>query len=387
MSRLPLCAVVALLSASASAQTSYPVSGIVTDSKGSIIAHAVVAAHTAGNKITRHTLSDANGHFAFELPQGTYEIDADAPGFATVQQMNIVVGQNGAQDIRLALNVSTVNEQVTVEAEASNSLAAQQAPLDARLDQRSARTEVNERFINNYLAPIADYSETTQMAPGTFSVNSNGIGLGDSKSYFRGFSDGNYDITFDGIPFEDTNSPTHHSWAFFPSQWLGGVDFDRSPGTASTVGPTPFGGSINLLSKPLTERMDIKGGVSYGSFNTLLVDGAMNTGSFGPGKKMRLMVDVHHLTSDGFQTYNHQERNAGSLKYAYRISDTRVLTGFAGVIHLNTNTPNFKGPLRSQVATLGYNYLLNNDPTSAAYYKYNCITFPPTSNTLAIRRT
>ena len=376
MRRLPLCVAATLMSVSAFAQTSSSLSGVVTDSKGSTVAHAVIAAHTAHNGVTRHTTSDASGHFSLDLPAGTYEINADAPGFATLQKPGVIVGAQQTTDLALALNVSSVNEQVTVEAEASNSLAAQQAPLDARLDQRSARTEVNERFIDNYLSPIADYSETTQMAPGTFSVNANGIGLGDSKSYFRGFSDGNYDITFDGIPFEDTNSPTHHSWAFFPSQWLGGVDFDRSPGTASTVGPTPFGGSINLLSKPLTDRLDIRGGVSYGSFNTLLVDGVLNSGKFGPAGKMHLMVDVHHLTSDGFQTYNNQERNAGSLKYEYKISDTRVLTGFAGVIHLNTNTPNFKGPLRSQVAALGYNFLLNNDPTSASYYKYNFYYVP-----------
>jgi iron complex outermembrane receptor protein len=38
----------------------------------------------------------------------------------------------------------------------------------------------------------------------------------------------------------------HHSCAFFPAQFLGGIDLDRSPGTASTVGPTRFGGSIQL---------------------------------------------------------------------------------------------------------------------------------------------
>ena len=91
-----------------------------------------------------------------------------------------------------------------------------------------------------------------QIVPGAFTTSSDGVGLGQSKTYFRGFQDGDYNIDFDGIPFYDTNTPTHHSWAFFPSQWIGGVDFDRSPGTASTIGPTPFGGSIHLLSKPLT---------------------------------------------------------------------------------------------------------------------------------------
>ena len=65
------------------------------------------------------------------------------------------------------------------------------------------------------------------MAPGTFAVNPNGIGLGDSKVFFRGFQDGQFTMTFDGIPWNDTNSPSHHSWAFFPGQWLGATDFKR----------------------------------------------------------------------------------------------------------------------------------------------------------------
>ena len=68
-------------------------------------------------------------------------------------------------------------------------------------------------------------------------------------------------MTFDGIPFEDTNSPTHHSWANFPSGWTDSVDFDRSAGLASDIGPTNFGGSIHLLSPELLPRPQHPGNV------------------------------------------------------------------------------------------------------------------------------
>jgi iron complex outermembrane recepter protein len=201
------------------------------------------------------------------------------------------------------------------------------------------------------------------MAPGTFSISTDGIGLGQDKTYFRGFADGNYDIDYDGVPFYDTNDPTHHTWAFFPNPWVGSVDFDRSPGSASTVGPTPFGGSIHLLSPTMEASPVVKATVSYGSFNTTLFDGTLDTGAFG-GKKSNLLVDVQHMRSDGFETNNFQTRNAGMLKYVYKFSENNVLTGFAGVVWLDSNTSN-NNPTRNQINTYGYNFLNSSDFNAA----------------------
>jgi iron complex outermembrane receptor protein len=304
-------------------------------------------------------------------------------------------GQTAHEDF--TLNVGVVVEQITVNA-GVDSIAAQSAPSGGFLEERSAQSLISNTYIENFTAPTADYGEIVQVVPGTFTLNSNGVGLGQSKTYFRGFPDGDYDIDFDGVPFYDTNSPTHHSWAFFPAQWTGGVDFDRSPGSASTIGPTPFGGSIHLLSKPLTSEQDARGTGSYSSWNTQLYDAAYNSGNFGffgDQKKSNLFVDVHRMTSDGYQSFNYQMRNGGSLLYQYSFSPRTVLTGFAGVIRLNANTPNFS-PTRCQALGLsagatytctGANsafvgaglrfYLTNNsDPVNWLDYRYNSYQVP-----------
>lgn len=361
-----------------SAQTgTASISGIVTDSLGAALPKANIALHSQDNSVSRKVVTDSAGHFEVAgLAAAHYQIDADAKGFAVVTRPDVVLTAGQSVELALSLRISDINEQVTVEADASNSVAAQLAPLDARLDARSARTEIMDHYIQNFTAPAADYAEIIQMAPGTFSINSNGVGLGDAKSYFRGFSDGNYDITFDGIPFEDTNSPTHHSWAFFPTPFVGGVDFDRSPGSAATVGPTPFGGSINLLSRNLSDTFNLRGGVSYGSFNTLLQNYELDSGKLGRNGKTRMNANFDHLTSDGFQTWNAQQRSAGSIKVQYTFSDEKVLTGFAGVLMLDTNTPNTKGPTRAQYQTQ-YNYLLQNtDSTRSDYAPYNFYHVP-----------
>jgi iron complex outermembrane receptor protein len=362
--------------------------GTVVDPIGSVVPGAAVTARNESTGASQRTTADAQGRFTFTgVPVAKYTVEASASGFASTSKRGVQLSSTQVQDLSLSLSVAAATDQITVEAANAGSIAAQLAPMDGLLEARSARTEISTAFIQNFTSPISDYSELLQMSPGTFSINSNGVGLGDSKTYFRGFPDGDYDITYDGIPFNDTNSPTHHSWAFFPSQWIGGIDFDRSPGSASTIGPTPFGGSINLLSKEMPTDQSIRGGVSYGSFNTLLYDGHYDSGNFGGrARRSNLFVDVHHFTSDGYQTFNYQTRNAGALKYQFHLSDKTTLTGFAGVVWLDSNTPNTKGPTRAQVAQFGDNYLLQNtDNTQATYYQYNYYHVPTDFEYVGVR--
>ena len=67
-------------------------------------------------------------------------------------------------------------------------------------------------------------------------ISVNGPGLGETKLTMRGLPDGQFNITWDGIPFGDTNGPTHHSTAYFPASVIGRVEVERGPGNASNLG-------------------------------------------------------------------------------------------------------------------------------------------------------
>ena len=153
------------------------------------------------------------------------------------------------EDISVTLYVDSISQSVTVQETVS--LAVDLAPMGNSLETMTAETQISSSVIQNLMAPVADFAEVIQQAPGAFSYNPNGIGLGQGKSFFRGFPDGNFGLTFDGIPFGDTNDGTHHSWASFPSQWISSTDIVRSPGLVSQFGPNNFGGNVDMKSPEL----------------------------------------------------------------------------------------------------------------------------------------
>jgi iron complex outermembrane receptor protein len=393
-----------LLPASILAQTTTAkIEGTVLDAQGKAVVDAAVTLTNAATGATKVVRTDSNGAYSFDgLAAGQYSVEATAGGFAKAAKSSISVADGQAQHVPLTLSINAISEMITVNA-GIESIASESAPSGGFIEERSPQSLISETYIKNFTAPIADFGELVQIVPGAFTTSSNGVGLGQSKTYFRGFPDGDYDIDFDGIPFYDTNTPTHHSWAFFPSQWVGGVDFDRSPGTASTIGPAPFGGTIHLLSEPLTSELDLRGTVSYGTWNTKLYDVAFNSGSFGffgSAKKSNLFADWHRMTSDGYQSFNYNMRNGGSLLYQYTISPKTVLTGFSGVLRLNSNGPNINSTrcmlygvdptgtyscananTASGLAPFtgaGIKFLLtnNSDPASWFDYQYNTYQVP-----------
>jgi iron complex outermembrane receptor protein len=358
------------------AQSTGTITGTVLDQAAKSIPGANVTVKNEAGSVGGTATSDTDGHFSIgNLAAGTYSVETTEPGFARNTRLAVPVAAGATKDLAITLNVDAISQSVTVEE--SVSMAVDLSPQGNTLDATSARTEISSNVITNFMAPVADFAEVIQQAPNAFSLNPNGIGLGQGKSYFRGFQDGQYTLTFDGIPFEDTNSPTHHSWASFPRQWISSTDFDRSPGQASDFGPTNFGGSINMKSPELQADPDIRGTFSYGSFNTKLYSLDLDSGLLGPGKKDALLANINAMTSDGYQTYNYQQRDAGYGKYQHRFSDRSSLSLYGGVVDIWNNTPNTTNPTRAQVAQFGDNYLLDNTPLLSNgtpdpyYYGYN----------------
>jgi iron complex outermembrane recepter protein len=337
------------------------IQGTIVDPRGQAVQGASVLLRNASQGAERKTTTDSEGKFNVGgLSAGSYTVEISAAGFAHGTNRTVTVSEGPAPALNISLVVASVAEEVTVQADHESTIATQLAPVKALLDTGSARSEISNNYIVNFTSPVTDFTEIIQAAPGTFSVSPNGVGLGDSDTSFRGFIDGDYTVTYDGIPFEDTNNPTHHSWAYFPGPSIGGVDFDRSPGTASDIGPANYGGSIHFLSPQLPSQQLFRLSESYGSWNTNLIDGEFNSGLFGGANpKANLWFDAHHMNSDGYQTYNYQARTAEALKFTYKFSDRSYLTVDGNSVILDANTPN-NNAMAYQIAQYGNNYLMDN---------------------------
>jgi len=260
---------------------------------------------------------------------------------------------------------------VEINGSAERKDAAQDSPSRNLLSARSAQSVVSDSFVRDNISPVADYTQVLSMTPGVFSYSPNGVGLGDAKVTLRGLSDSYTVFSFDGIPFNDTNGVSHHSWVFFPAQFIGGAVVDRSPGSAATIGQATFGGSVDLQSRVLKAERSTSVTASSGSWNTHLVGVEHETGNFGSDGSSNLLFNVHEMRSDGYETYNKQDRRAISAKFQTALGKDTELTLFASYLDLKNNTPNIKGLSRSNYEAGNYTYLLSNDPTRGDFYGYN----------------
>jgi outer membrane receptor protein involved in Fe transport len=95
------------------------IEGTCADQSGAVVPGVGLQARNVATGATYHATSDANGLFAFPVvPIGTYEIQAEKPGFATLIQKPVVVTVGARVSLTLKMSVAAQATKVTVTAEA-----------------------------------------------------------------------------------------------------------------------------------------------------------------------------------------------------------------------------------------------------------------------------
>ncbi|WP_158304361.1 TonB-dependent receptor [Beijerinckia indica] len=244
------------------------------------------------------------------------------------------------------------------------------APSQAPLNSIQPRAVVSDKFIQDVLVPTADFSSIVQYTPGVATRQPNGpLGGGENGLSIRGFGDGQFNITFDGIPFADPSDFSHHTGAYFPGFFLGQVAVDRGPGLASTIGYATFGGTIALNSKLVTDEFGGRVQGSYGSFSSWTTAGEVRTGVTNP-TGTRALLDFSHSQTAGALQYGNTDQTSFLAKIEQPLGDSTTVTALATY----TDSFNFSATSISPVQTALYGKGfggLNNNPNTQNFYSYN----------------
>src|SRR5271166_6252839 len=95
------------------------IQGTVHDRTQAVVAGAHVKVTNVATNLTEETVSAGDGSFHFlALPAGTYKLTATAPGFQTFNTTDIVVKVNDKLNIDVALEIGTVQQEITIAANA-----------------------------------------------------------------------------------------------------------------------------------------------------------------------------------------------------------------------------------------------------------------------------
>ena len=241
------------------------------------------------------------------------------------------------------------------------------APSQGSLNATQPMSVVSDKILRDVVPVGADYNETAKVTPGFLSDNANGA-VGDSKSGWRGYKDGQFNITFDGIPFGDANDPTHHSAAYFPASFLSRVVVDRGPGSASQVGYATFGGTLSLNSLQLSDKRSASVEQSVGNHSTFTTNIQAQSGAEKPGDT-KALIAVSRASTGGAVQFGEYKINQGLLKVEKQVGDLKVTALATGGTEDYNNVNSIT---RAQWLAFGKSYgQVNNDPRTQQYVGFN----------------
>ncbi len=287
----------------------------------------------------------------------------------------------------------------------TGSRTAQTSPITASLTTTQPQSAISRDYIDNANA-ASDFNELISLSPGVMITGTgNGQGFGESKAVIRGFQDGEYNVTYDSIPFADTNNPTHHSTAFFPSNTIETIVVDRGPGNASQLGQATYGGNLNMYSRAVKDEQSITVEGIAGNWNSFIDRAEFQSGKMESLGGAQLVLTGQFLKSDGALTYSAvQSKNLyGKLVLPLGASNTlTVMTTWnrnyyyqsdvakgatcgsatAGITGFTLAATGISGGALTQltgdrcaptsdIGLYGLNFGMTNNPALASYYKFN----------------
>lgn len=252
---------------------------------------------------------------------------------------------------------------VSVHANMVDTLAPSAAPLEAV----QPTSVIDERFIRDGLRFNANFDDIIKYAPSVTVTSPEGPGLGKNEGIsIRGFQDGQFNITFDGIPFGDASDLHHTTSAYFNNHVLGQAEIDRGPGGGSTIGNATFGGTVALRSREPSDVAGVTPYLTVGSWNTRA--GGVNADG-DLGAHTRVFADISKESSDTWLKGTDDKRDHLFVKTITDLGADTTLTFVSSYNKEHQNT--VQGATKATIASYGWRFGLGDDPALQSYKGYN----------------
>lgn len=251
---------------------------------------------------------------------------------------------------------------VSVQANTVDTLAPSAPPLEAT----QPTSVIDERFIRDGLRFNSNFDDIIKYAPSVTVTSPEGPGMGKNEGIsIRGFQDGQFNITFDGIPFGDASDLHHTTSAYFNNHVLGQAEIDRGPGGGATVGNATFGGTVGLRSRDPSAVNGVTLYTTVGSWNTV-AGGVSADETLG---NTLVFADLSKEKSDTYLKGTDDKREHAFIKTITTLSPNTTLTFVSSYNREHQNT--VQGATKQEMDEFGWRYGLGNDPALQSYKGYN----------------
>jgi iron complex outermembrane receptor protein len=303
---------------------------------------------------------------------------AEAYASCSLLALGLILALGGpalaAETATAAANSKVEREVDAVVVTASKNQAAQVAPVSSSLSATEPQAVITRKFIEESAPRVGDFTTTAILAPSMATTgNANGPGATDgSKITLRGFQDGEFNITYDGIAWGDTNGPSHHANSFFPSSTIGGIVIDRGPGHAYDTGQANFGGEINLFSLPFEDHLTARQTATIGSFHTYQAVTTVGTGPVDRLHGANFVFNAMEYSTKGYLSNSPSAGNNQFFKAIVPLTDRFSVTALYTHNFDDYNQSDSVTPgTVAQTEAFGKRFGLGNDPRLATYKNYN----------------
>ncbi len=191
-----------LLAATAFAQNTGTLSGVVQDQNGGALAGAKVTVSDPAKGFQLETKTNSEGVFSFPtIPPGTYTVTVEATGFKKTVKSGIIVNIADRQSTGvIALEVGGIENTVEVTADA--------AQLLVRTESGEISQTINGEQVRNLALNGRNYLDLVKLTPGVVSfVNGQVAGPGGLGGFnINGTRANSHNLTIDGATNVDTGS-------------------------------------------------------------------------------------------------------------------------------------------------------------------------------------